>query len=281
MAMTDGEHERMIRLSGEHHRTVSVSISTTVDGNGRTEARTLVMKDLTETRRLEQQMQRNEKMSAMGELAAGVAHEIRNPLNAISMIAQRFEKEFVPKKDVREYKELTGVLKSESVRINGIIRQFLRFARPKAIAPAPVNALRFIENLSAIFRSQSKQKDVAFSVHAEELTLSLDAEQMTQACLNLLQNALDATPSGGSVSLSLHRVDDRIEIAVTDSGAGIPDAMREKIFDLYYTTKPNGTGMGLAITQQIVSQHSGSMRLHANTPSGSVFTISLPAAPVK
>lgn len=126
-------------------------------GTAEQEARTLVMKDLTETRRLEQQMQRNEKMSAMGELAAGVAHEIRNPLNAISMIAQRFEKEFV-RRSMREYKELTGVLKSESLRINGIIRQFLRFARPKAIAPAPVSALRLIEiSLRSSAHSQNKR----------------------------------------------------------------------------------------------------------------------------
>lgn len=279
-ALADGDHERTIRLPGKQDRIISVSISTTSDNSGRIEARTMVIKDLTETRRMEQQMQRNEKMSAMGELAAGVAHEIRNPLNAISMIAQRFEKEFVPKKDVREYTVLTGVLKRESVRINGIIRQFLRFARPKAITPERMNAVQFIENLSAIFRSQSKQNNVVFTATSEDVSLLIDGEQMTQACLNLLQNALDATPSGGAISLGLHRIDDRLEISIADTGEGIPDGKREKIFDLYYTTKSNGTGMGLAITQQIVAQHSGSIRLDTNNPSGSVFTITLPSETV-
>lgn len=281
MMLKDGDHECSLRLSGDQLRIVSVSISELADGGGRTEARTLVVKDLTETRRMEQQMQRNEKMSAMGELAAGVAHEIRNPLNAISMIAQRFEKEFVPKKALREYKELTGVLKRESIRINGIIGQFLRFARPKAIAPSLTSTVQFTEDLSALFRSQAEHKKVTFTSSAEELNLMMDAEQMTQACLNLLQNGLDATPSGGTIAFTLRHVDDIVEITIADSGTGIPEEMREKIFDLYYTTKPYGTGMGLAITQQIIARHSGSIRVQPNSPTGSLFTISLPADRLK
>ncbi|MFZ4622227.1 MAG: ATP-binding protein [Bacteroidota bacterium] len=276
-AFPDGEHEQHLIVPDGEERILSVSISSTTDQAGRKEARTMVMKDLTETKRMEMEMQRNEKMSAMGELAAGVAHEIRNPLNAISMIAQRFEKEFTPKKDVREYKELSAVLKSESVRINGIVQQFLRYARPKNVILQRTGASAFIGNLSAIFRSQALRKQITFSAVSDDCILAIDPEQMTQACLNLLQNAMDATPSNGSIELSLRNIDGSITITIADNGPGIPDAQRDKIFNLYHTTKPNGSGMGLAITQQIVSQHNGSIRFRNNLPSGTAFIITLPA----
>ncbi len=276
-ALPDGEHEQHLVVPGGQERILSVSISSTTDQEGSKEARTMVMKDLTETRRMEMEMQRNEKMSAMGELAAGVAHEIRNPLNAISMIAQRFEKEFTPKKDVREYKELSAVLKSESTRINGIVRQFLRFARPKNVVPRRTGAVSFIENLAAIFRSQALRKQITFTAVSDDCQISIDPEQITQACLNLLQNALDATPSNGSIELSLRRDNGSIILTIADTGTGIPVSQKEKIFDLYYTTKPNGSGMGLAITLQIVAQHNGSISFRNNLPAGTAFVISLPA----
>lgn len=255
---------------------LSISVSETSKSDGTLESRTILIKDLTESKRLEREIQRKEKLSAMGELAAGVAHEIRNPLNAISMIAQRFSKEFLPKKGAKEYNELTKVLKNESVRVNGIIQQFLLFARPKKIKPTTVSSLQLINHLSTLFQSQAKKRKVHFNVRSEDIPLAIDFEQMTQALLNLLQNALDATPENGSISLMLTKIKNLVRIEVVDTGSGIESELQEKIFDLYFTTKTNGTGMGLAITQQIVTQHNGTLTVKANQPHGSIFTIELP-----
>ena len=255
---------------------LSISVSETMKQNGSLESRTILIKDLTESKRLEREVQRKEKMTAMGELAAGVAHEIRNPLNAISMIAQRFEKEFLPKKGVKEYKELANVLKNESFRVNGIIQQFLSFARPKKIKLSLVQSADLINHLALVFQSQAKKKKIHFTFHSEHIPIPVDFEQMMQALLNLLQNASDATPEGGTISLSLTKADNEIKIEIMDTGIGIKPELREKIFDLYFTTKSNGTGLGLAITQQIIMQHNGSIAVKNNNPRGSIFSIVIP-----
>lgn len=259
---------------GERNVIVTRTVTTREDGS--VESTTIVLKDLTETKRLEREMQRKDKLTAMGELASGVAHEIRNPLNAIAMITQRFQNEFHPKKGVREYKELTSVLRSESARINGIIQQFLKFARPKQIDRSEVNAEEFIDHVSTLFRSQAADKHIVFTHSAERKLLSIDKGLMTQAVLNLLQNALDATPKNGTIDLALRSERNSIIIDVTDSGSGIPEGMRERIFNLYFTTKSTGTGMGLSITQQIVSQHNGTILFRNGEKRGTIFTITLP-----
>lgn len=273
---TEGDFERTILCAHNDERIVSISASTTTNERGEIETRTMVIKDLTEAKRLEKEIQRKEKMTAMGELAAGVAHEIRNPLNAISMIAQRYEKEFTPKKGIKEYLELTGVLKKESTHINGIIQQFLKFARPKLIQKEIVDSTIFINHVATLFQSQTKAKKIDFTFHSDNVALNIDFQQMTQAVLNLLQNALDATPEKGSIALHLKLKNNELVIEISDTGSGVPQALQDKIFNLYFTTKSTGTGLGLSITQQIVSQHNGSLFARNNQPKGSIFTIALP-----
>lgn len=259
-------------------RALAISTSLTYDERGEVDSATAVIKDLTEQRRLEEQMHRREKLLAMGELASGVAHEIRNPLNAISMIAQRFEKEFVPQAEVAEYRALTAVLKSEVQRVTHIIQQFLRFARPPRLNLSQIALPALLQQIAALFAGQARAKGVRFeTAHEPDCDLHIDREQMTQAILNLLQNALEATPPGGRISLSCARSGSNAMIRVEDSGSGIPADRLDKIFNLYYTTKPHGTGMGLAITQQIVQQHQGTIQVHSQVGSGTEFLITIPA----
>jgi two-component system, NtrC family, sensor histidine kinase HydH len=213
----------------------------------------------------------------MGELASGVAHEIRNPLNAISMIVQRFEHEFKPRNAVKEYHSLTHVLKNETARVNGIIQQFLKFARPPKIRLAEVSAEDFTAHITALFESQAELKGIIFTSHCEiNNSIYIDHELMTQALLNLLQNGLDATIKGGSISLRVFRKDTSLIFEIKDSGSGIPSDKLDKVFDLYFTTKADGNGMGLAITQQIISQHRGNIEVHSEPGRGSTFSIRLP-----
>lgn len=263
---------------GKNHRCIlSVSTSLTFDKENEVDSATAVIKDLTEVRRMEEQMRRREKLLAMGELASGVAHEIRNPLNAISMIAQRLAKEFLPSSGVKEFQSLTAVLKSEVQRVNRIIQEFLRFARPPQLNLSRIALKDFINQVVTLFESQASAKDIHFKIDVDcDVELRLDREQMTQAILNLLQNAIEATPSGGDILLACAASDGAVTIVVQDSGSGIPQDRFGKIFNLYYTTKPNGTGMGLAITQQIVLQHHGTIEVKSTEGKGAQFIMKIP-----
>jgi two-component system sensor histidine kinase HydH len=277
---TDTACERTIRCGNGIQREVSITLSTTYAQDATVESRTAVIKDLTEKRRLEREAQRKEKLTAMGELAAGVAHEIRNPLNAVNMIAQRFEKEFRPRDDEDEYRSLARVLRSEAQRVNGIVQQFLRFARPPKMSVQDISTGGLVQHLTTLFESQARSKSVALSVTcSDNTTLHIDREQMTQAFLNVLQNALHATSAGGRIDLGCVRTKDALKFTITDSGNGIPAEHLTKIFNLYFTTKTDGTGMGLAITQQIIAQHNGTIEVTSEIGKGTTFTILLPIKP--
>jgi PAS domain S-box-containing protein len=270
--------EQAITCADGGQRIILATISDSRKTDGSIESRTAVIKDMTNARQLERELQRKDKLTAMGELASGVAHEIRNPINAISMIAQRFEKEFKPKTEEQEFLELTSVIKSETKRINNIIKQFLNFARPPKLNIEKINPNQFFQHLSSLFAGQASAKGVSFKIELQCVNdISIDREQFTQAILNLLQNALDVTSAGGIISLSCIDHENEIRIAVSDTGKGISKDELEKIFNLYYTTKHDGTGMGLAITQQIITQHGGNISIKSEEGKGTIFVISFPA----
>jgi signal transduction histidine kinase len=222
--------------------------------------------------------QRKDRMTAMGELASGVAHEIRNPLNAIGMIVQRFEREFMPTEGVEEYRTLARTVRSEVDRVNAIIRQFLDFARPPKLYRKSVDLDMFLDETATIVASKAEAKGIA--LHREfggGGILSLDREQMKQAVLNLLINAIDATPAGGRIALR-SVVGDKgvVVVEVTDTGSGIPQELRNRIFDPYFTTKEEGMGMGLSLTHRIVAEHGGSIEVESEVGKGSTFRIKVP-----
>ncbi len=276
----DGTFEKALVLPGNESRIVEVSLSTIRDAGEAVESRSAVLRDVTEARRLEQEAQRNSKLTAMGELASGVAHEIRNPLNAIAMIAQRFSKEFTPRSGVKEFRTLTSVMQDETRRVNAIIRQFLAFARPPRIRRRESAIPDLINAVASFFASQALEKRVVFTASAEGTkSISLDPEQMKQALLNLLQNALDATPKGGWIVLKATPEPGGVRIVVEDNGIGMSAAAVEKIFDLYHTTKPQGVGLGLSITHQIVAQHGGKIEVASAEGKGTAFTVHIPEIP--
>jgi two-component system, NtrC family, sensor histidine kinase HydH len=276
-AQPDGTSEVEIHRADGTHKITAVSLSTTRDSAGAPESRSAVLRDLTETRRLEREAQRKEKLSAMGELASGVAHEIRNPLNAIAMIAQRLEKEFRPRNGVTEYRGLAKVMQQEAQRVNAIIKQFLSFARPARLQRREVEVAMLVGHVASLFSAQAVDKGVSFQATTKGGHAGfLDAEQLKQALLNILQNALEATPPGGRIILNASTTEGRTRFTVSDTGNGIPRAMLDKIFNLYFTTKPDGTGVGLSMTQQIVAQHGGSIDVATTEGKGTIFTIDLP-----
>lgn len=237
----------------------------------------IVINDLTEARRLEEESKRKEKLSAMGELASGVAHEIRNPINAIGMIAQRLDKEFKVEKDSEEYHSITNLLRSEVTRINKIITQFLSYAKPLDVQLKKVNSKEFFDDIYRLFSEQAKLKGAQLkklSDHSFEMTI--DPELIKQSLMNLVQNAIDAVDKNGKVEINYFKKENNLIIEITDNGKGIPENIRTKIFDLYYTTKPEGTGLGLSIVQKIIAEHKGTIEVFSEVDNYTKFKITIP-----
>lgn len=237
----------------------------------------IVINDITESRRLEEESKRKEKLSAMGELASGVAHEIRNPINAIGMIAQRLDKEFKVEKESDEYHSITSLLRSEVTRINKIITQFLSYAKPFSLQVKKVSSKNFFDDIYRLFSDQAKLKQVELiKLTDNSYEIMIDPELIKQSLMNLLQNAIDAVDKGGKVEINYFNNNDNLIIEVTDNGKGIPEYVKNKIFDLYYTTKPEGTGLGLSIVQKIITEHNGTIEVFSEVDKFTKFKITIP-----
>lgn len=268
--------EKEIQLNGEE-KYLEFSISLLNEPETNQNNYTIVIKDSTETKRFEEEAKRNEKLSAMGELASGVAHEIRNPINAIGMIAQRLNKEFSPTANQNEYSDITQLLKTEVDRINKIITQFLSYAKPIGLNPKSVELKSFFEEIFLLFQDQAKQKEINFILlDSKSINVNFDVDLVKQSLMNIIQNAFDAVEKGGEVTLQYSRVKNDLVIQISDNGIGIPLEQQKKIFDLYFTSKKEGNGLGLSISQKIISQHKGSISLSSEVNKGTTFKINLP-----
>lgn len=225
-----------------------------------------------EVRRLEEERRRREKLTAMGELAAGVAHEIRNPLNAIGMVAQRLAREFTPSENEEEYQELVEILRNESARVEGVVERFLRFARPPKMNRLPGDLAAALRETTKRLRPYAESHGVALHLDAPEtVSFHFDAQGLGQVLENLIRNAVEAHST--NIRVTLASTPGGILLRLSDDGAGIPPEKLARVFDLYYTTKPNGTGLGLAIVQQIVAEHNGEIHLRSQVGEGTTVEI--------
>jgi signal transduction histidine kinase len=226
--------------------------------------------------RAQEALKRRDRLAAMGELASTVAHEIRNPLNAIAMSAQRLRAEAFASGEDEEARSLVDVIHRESGRIDTRIQQFLAFARPPALVPAQTSLGALVDEIGASLRPMADLRGITLAVDASGAGRAvLDVDQMRQVVENLVRNAIEATPAGGRIDLRARSSRDTHEIVVHDSGPGIPAEDLPRIFDLYFTTKAEGTGVGLAVSQQIVAAHGGRIDVDSSPEAGTTFTIVL------
>jgi len=233
---------------------------------------------LEEVKALEIEVLHRERLSAMGNLAAAVAHEVRNPLNAISMGLQRLKMEFQSAEDPDQYSRLTELMLGEVHRLNSIIEQFLSLARPVEIKAEALPLPDVLKELAALEASHAQQSNVQIRVVASPdlPALSVDPSHLTQVLLNLMVNGLQAMPHGGTLTLEAKTLNGNVVISVTDTGTGIAPENLPRIFEPYFTTKAKGTGLGLAISRRIIEAHGGTITA-ANVPGGGGrFEISLP-----
>ena len=258
-------------------RTLSLSSAQVYNASGEVETIVLVIQDLSEKVALEADLRRRDRLASMGALASGVAHEVRNPLNAISVIVQRLRREFVPRTDEGEYRQLTQVVAGEVERVNRIIEQFLELARPPALAKTRVELASILERAAETVEPQILAAELGLERDFAGVgAAQVDADQLHQALLNLLVNAVEATDEGRIRLEARSLAEGWVEIGVADTGPGIPAADAERIFDLYFTTKAAGTGLGLSLVHRIVSEHGGRVEMHSTRGAGTRFVILLP-----
>jgi two-component system sensor histidine kinase HydH len=262
----------------------------------------LILRDLREVRRLQDEVRRREKLAAIGSLAAGVAHELRNPLSSIKGYATYFGSRFA---EGSEDREAARVMVQEVERLNRVISDLIGLARPSDIAPRPVDAGFLVRHVLRLVRQDAAHRGVTVRVEPEEgqgfagpgqpgpgegaprglpegsvPRALLDPDRFSQALLNVFLNALEAMPSGGELSVRLAAAPgDRIAVSVRDTGAGIAPEHLATIFDPYFTTKSQGTGLGLAIVHKIVEAHGGEVSLRSVPGQGTEVTFLLPAEP--
>jgi signal transduction histidine kinase len=231
-----------------------------------------------EKRDLERRARRAEKLAAVGTLAAGLSHEIRNPLNAallqLTVLERRMKRIDGLDPSVFEPLEL---VQTEIQRLNKVLEEFLQFARPREIERAPVEIEPLLGRVADLLEPQAQAAGVALVRQiAAPVTLSADATRLQQALVNLILNAIQAAPAGGQVRVEAAARADEVEIAVEDSGPGVPAHLRERVFEPFFTTKAAGSGLGLPLVHAIAQQHDGSVALEDSAAGGARFVLRLP-----
>ncbi len=238
----------------------------------------VVVYDITRLKEFERRSARRERLSEMGNLAAGVAHEIRNPLNTISIAAQRLAAEFVSSENSEEYLSITNQIKSETKRLNEIISRFLALTREEKKRHTTIDLARFLVETTEFFKPEADKLGIDISVEVEpQLQIEADSDSLKQVFINLFNNAKEALGDRrGKVSIEAKSQHDAVEITFSDSGPGVKKELREKIFTPYFTTREAGTGLGLPAVHKTISDLGGDIRVEASDLGGAKFVITLP-----
>jgi len=222
-----------------------------------------------------------ERLSALGQLGAGVAHEIRNPLNAIGMASQRLQAEYLPAdtKEREEFSRLTGIVRDEVRRLNGIIEEFLTFSRSRRLKLRRSSVTELLQKVVDVIKEEAESRQITINTRwgKSPAMVRMDADKLQQALLNIIKNAMESTSCAGKITVSVEsREKDQIIVNITDTGSGIAPEEIDRIFDPGYTTKEKGLGLGLPLAYEIIRAHGGEVRLQSNKGSGTTFEIILP-----
>jgi two-component system, NtrC family, sensor histidine kinase HydH len=224
---------------------------------------------------IEEQLRRSEKLSTLGEMAAVLAHEIRNPLGSIRGTAEILRDDYLPGDPKHEFIEIQI---KETERLNHVVEDFLRMARQQPVELRDCSIREELETIVTLVAKDAQNRGITLRLepYAEEAVVRGDGEKLRQAFLNIVINSLQATPSGGRVSIVLDRVGTGFKISFRDSGSGIAADNLQRIFEPFYTTKSDGTGLGLAVTRKIIEGHGGRLDIVSETGHGTTVMVILP-----
>ena len=284
MSDSRGEHrlprsEIFFRRADGAEIFLGFSASPMKDAEGKVIGRVVIFQDLTPVKQMEERIRIADRLAGVGELAAGLAHEIRNPLASIAGSSQMLRETPELQEDARM---LLDIIERESIRLNGLITDFLAYTGPSLRNVGPVNMADLIgEVVDGVRAGEAREKGVEVEkLSLRNMFVDGDAEQLKQVLWNLVRNAVQATPPGGFVRLDLFpqlRQGERYAVTtVSDTGKGIAPDITAKIFNPFFTTKEGGTGLGLAISQRIVQFHKGFIEARSQPGHGSIFSVFLP-----
>jgi two-component system sensor histidine kinase HydH len=238
------------------------------------------MYDLSELKRLEKEIQRHDRLVALGKMAAGVAHEVRNPLSSIKGFATLLGSKF---KDGSQEHETANLLVHEAERLNRSITELLNYARPTTLKKEKINLGDLVSSSLKLVSSDAQALGVKTSleIDSEVPEIEADMDRINQVLLNLYLNGLQAMEDSSSekelkVSVQSDDTEGVIRIEVQDNGQGIPQESIDKVLDPYFTTKPKGTGLGLALAYKIIDEHNGTIRFKSTEGQGTVVSVTIP-----
>lgn len=230
--------------------------------------------------KMERQLEKAERLSALGQLAAGVAHEIRNPLNAISMASQRLKRDFIPSDPgkVNDFQTMTGVIRDEIRRLNGIIEEFLSFSKSRRLELREYPIATVLQKILNLVLEEAKVKGITIQADLpdDKLVIPMDMDKLQQALLNIIKNAMESIDHEGQITISTAMAEkNMIKISVTDTGCGMTREEVEQIFNPEYTTKEKGLGLGLTLAHEMIRGHGGEIRVWSQKNKGTTFEILL------
>ncbi len=231
---------------------------------------------------LEEKLNQAERAAVIGRLTQAVAHEVRNPLNVINLSIDHVSSKYAPE-DERKREQFTGILssiKDEIARLKYLVNDLLNYGRPSQMAFKPLDVRELMDETVTLVRAQADAQGINIRVEytEQETEVMGDRERLKSCLTNIVINALQAMPQGGSLAADLHRIDGWVEIKITDTGVGISDEAIQKIFEPYFSTRVSGFGLGLAVTRSIIEDHRGSIVVNSKLGHGTTFLVKLPVA---
>jgi signal transduction histidine kinase len=235
----------------------------------------IIEKRAQERLKLKEQLSRAEHLSTLGEMVAGISHEIRNPLGIIKSSSELLKKKMT---NYDPSNSIPDIIIEESIRLNNIITDFLNFAKPKIPNLMDCNVEAVLEKNINFLASHIEKEGYAVAKHYDNNIpeITADSDMLYQAFLNILINAMQAMPEGGKIHVAIQSTDKTVKIFFEDDGEGIPQDLMEKIWDPFFTTKAKGTGLGLGIVKNIIESHSGSVQISAKPGAGARVKVELP-----
>jgi signal transduction histidine kinase len=271
------ESDAVLLASDGREFPVDYNVAPLKDDKGKTSGAVLVFRDITKHKQMEQALLSTERLSAMGQLAATLAHEIKNPMQVIGLILESVTN---PRIDWESKQKHLEGMHQEFQRLMALTSDVLSFARSPRMERRPTSIAAVVRYTLGLTGKQLQRSRI--QVHAnlpDDLPpVTASQDQLAQVFLNLVVNAIDAMPDGGELVIAAQASSEEIELSFTDNGPGLSSEVLDKLFDPFFTTKKEGTGMGLSISRSIVQQHGGAIEAFNAPGGGSLFSITLPVA---
>ena len=268
-------------MESPNGKRVQVSLDFIQEEGGTQIGALLIMRDAESVRRIEDEIEMSRRLSASGRLTRGVAHEVKNPINAIVLHLQLLQSKLQQiDPDTRRHMDIIG---SEIHRLDRVVQILVDFTRPRELHLEETDLRRLLEDVVSLATPDAAQHgvNIVHELPSEPLFVKVDADFLKQAILNVVLNGVQAMPQGGTLSVSARREEEIVITEIQDQGSGIPAEIQDKIFELYFTTKKGGSGIGLAQTYQIMQWHYGSLDFESVMGQGTKFRLRLPLAEVR